>query len=92
MQPDALWRRLFARRRAYRAVFRDPVHGAVVLADLARFCHAIKTTHVPGDTHGTAQLEGRRQVWLRLQETLRLSDEQLEDIRRHAAQQEDDLA
>ena len=38
-----------------------------VLADLERFCHANSTTHVEGDSHGTAQLEGRRQVWLRIQ-------------------------
>ncbi len=56
------------------------VSGKVVLADLARFCHAHRTVHVIGDTHATAQLEGRRQVWLRIQEALRLTDEKLQEI------------
>ncbi len=45
-----------------------------VLADLRRFCHADTTTHVVGDTHGSAQLEGRRQVWLRIQMNLNASE------------------
>ncbi len=56
------------------------VSARIVLDDLARFCHANSTIHVPGDTHGTAQLEGRRQVWLRIQEALRLTDERLQEI------------
>ena len=54
--------------------------GAVVLADLARFCHANQTVHVSGDTHGTAQLEGRRQVWLRIKGLLRLTEEEIDAI------------
>lgn len=84
-----LLRRWTTRRRAYRRAFwstgRD---GEVVLADLARFCHATATTHVPGDPCGTAQLEGRRQVWLRIQEYLRLQDGELEELRRRAAHEE----
>ncbi len=56
------------------------VSGKVILQDLATFCHAYRTVHVIGDTHGTAQLEGRRQVWLRIQEALRLTDEKLQEI------------
>lgn len=44
----------------------------MVLADLARWCHADDTTLVPGDPHASASLEGRRQVWLRLQHNLSL--------------------
>lgn len=68
---------LFARRRAYQRKFDlvDP-DTHVVLADLAEFCHANKTTaHV--DERAAAMLEGRRQVWLRLQHHLRLSEEEL---------------
>lgn len=68
-----------ARRSAYREVFRGAAVD-VVLADLARFCHAQSTTHVVGDTHGSAQLEGRRQVWLRIRGYLALEDEQLEQL------------
>jgi len=51
--------------------------GAIVLADLARFCHAQKTTHIPGDPYGSAQLEGRRQVLLRIVETTGMSDAEM---------------
>jgi hypothetical protein len=46
----------------------------VVLADLATICRAFKTTHVIGDATGSAQLEGRRQVWLRIQEHIHADD------------------
>ena len=57
---------LLARAQAYREAFSGE-RASEVLADLERFCHANSTTHVEGDSHGTAQLEGRRQVWLRIQ-------------------------
>ncbi len=66
---------------AYRQMFRG-VSARIVLDDLSRFCHANKTVHVVGDTHGTAQLEGRRQVWLRIQQALNLSDDKLQEIAR----------
>lgn len=50
------------------------------MADLQGFCHARSTTHVEGDPCGTAQLEGRRQVWLRIQEALRLTEEDIEAV------------
>lgn len=81
------------RARAYRALFSpgddDAMNGPVgeVLEDLERFCSAKDTTFVPGDTHGTAQLEGRRQVWLRIQAYLELD---LSDTQRlMAAEMED---
>ncbi len=76
-------RNLLVRRDAYRQAFTGP-RGRVVLADLERFCHARTTTHVVGDTHGSAQLEGRRQVWLRIQAMLRLDEEDIEVIAREA--------
>jgi len=57
---------LLARSQAYKSIF-DGERATAVLDDLARFCHANSTTHVEGDSHGTSQLEGRRQVWLRIQ-------------------------
>ena len=57
---------ILARSQAYKSIF-DGERATAVLDDLARFCHANSTTHVEGDSHGTSQLEGRRQVWLRIQ-------------------------
>jgi len=64
-------------------VYRDTFKGESaeeVLQDLERFCHANATTHVEGDSHGTAQLEGRRQVWLRIHGYRRLSNDQISDL------------
>lgn len=61
----------------YRRVF-DPKSrdGEVVLTDLARFCRAHVTT-AHKDPIVAARLEGRREVWLHVQERLNLTDEQL---------------
>jgi len=72
-------------REAYRSVFqRKPtrVHIDALLADLADFCRANTSCVVVGkdghiDTHATALCEGRREVYLRIQATLNISDEQL---------------
>jgi len=61
---------------------------AIVLADLAKFCHAQDTTHVVGDSHGSAQLEGRRQVWLRIQSYLGLTDEQITRLNEQAIRED----
>ena len=61
---------------------RDYVHalmtpsGQRVLQDLAKFCRAETTTFDP-DPRIHAVLEGRREVWLRIQQHLRLTPEQL---------------
>ena len=66
------------RSRAYKVVFGDP-RAAIVLADLARFCRASDTCfHANPRVH--AALEGRREVWLRIQNHLRLTPEQLVEI------------
>lgn len=67
---------LLARSHAYKQTF-DGTNAKKILEDLERFCHANSTTHVEGDSHGTAQLEGRRQVWLRIQGYLNLRDSQV---------------
>jgi hypothetical protein len=72
-------------RDAYRAVFQTKpqrVHIDTLLADLAEFCRANTSCVVVGkdghiDTHATALVEGRREVYLRIQATLNISDEQL---------------
>jgi len=66
---------LATRRQAYVLTFTGPVPERV-LKDLARFCRARETTVHP-DEKMTYVLEGRREVWLRIQKHLQLSDEQL---------------
>lgn len=63
------------RRLAYVKTF-DSVYGAEVLFDLAKFCRAHESTFHP-DARAHAVAEGRREVWLRIQRHLKLSDEQL---------------
>lgn len=63
------------RRHAYRTTFKGPV-AEVVLQDLAKFCRAHQSTfHADPRAHAVA--EGRREVWLRIQNHLKLTDEQL---------------
>lgn len=71
---------LSRRASAYKQTFKSGESAKFVLADLAKFCHANSTTHVVGDTHGSAQLEGRRQVYLRIQQLAGLSDEDLQTL------------
>jgi hypothetical protein len=67
---------LFGRQIDYRRTFETP-HGEKVLADLAKFCRAHETTFRPDSDRASAVLEGRREVWLRIQVHLNLSSEQL---------------
>ena len=55
---------------------RDGESTRVVLADLANFCRADKSTfHVDQRMH--AVLEGRREVWLRIANHLHLDEDEL---------------
>jgi hypothetical protein len=79
--PKDVWNsaRIFLRNRrmAYLRIFNPESRDAqVVLADLATFCRADKTTFEP-DERLTAVLEGRRQVWLRINQHLKLDEETL---------------
>lgn len=81
------WQALLGRRaRAYKTVFKGPA-GRTVLADLRRFCGATRLSFQPGDPQATALREGRREVWLRIQGYLKLSDDDIyrlsEDMERH---------
>lgn len=63
------------RQQAYQQTFAGPV-AERVLADLARFCRAHKTTFHPDDrAHAVA--EGRREVWLRIQQHLKLNNDDI---------------
>lgn len=76
-----LFERFWNRRNNYRAAFNSEA-GMKVLADLREFCRADASCVVVSkdgkiDTHATVLAEGRREVWLRITETLNLTDEQL---------------
>lgn len=63
------------RKNAYQQMANQPA-GQQVLADLADFCRAYASCfHEDPRIH--ARLEGRRDVWLRIQAHLKLSDDQL---------------
>jgi len=66
------------RRQQYLQTF-DNEAGKEVLADLAKFCRANETTFHP-DPHVRCQLDGRREVWLRIANHLNLSDEELYEL------------
>lgn len=58
------------RKAAYQAL------GEVARKDLAKFCRANKTCW-DDDARMHAMLEGRREVWLRIQQHLELTPEEL---------------
>ncbi len=61
--------------RSYRLCFNSPA-GQAVLADLAPFCRAAETCfHADPRVH--AQLEGRREAWLRIQNFLHLTEDDI---------------
>lgn len=53
--------------------------GERVLVDLAKFCRAHETSF-HSDPRVNAVLEGRREVWLRIQHHLNLSNDKLWDL------------
>ncbi len=67
---------LRGRKRAYALAFGSPA-GQDVLIDLVRFCRAVETCVVPGDRDKSLMLAGRHEVWLRIQQHMHLSSEQL---------------
>ena len=69
-------RQVFAsRQQCYKQTFKGPV-AEEVLRDLARFCRANTSTfHEDARLHAVA--EGRREVWLRIQNHLQLSPDEL---------------
>lgn len=68
------------RKMAYHQVFnKENQFTKVVLNDLAKFCRANKSTfHTDDRMH--AVLEGRREVFLRIQQHLNLSEDELWQI------------
>jgi hypothetical protein len=65
----------WTRKRAFRIVFGGPA-GQMVMQDLLMFCRATETCF-DADPRKHAVLEGRREVWLRIQQHLQLTPDQL---------------
>lgn len=65
---------LAGRRQSYQ-VLKTP-RGQLALEDLAKFCRANESTFHP-DPRVHAVLEGRREVWLRIQQHINLPPEEL---------------
>lgn len=77
MTPDEALAFFAEKKKAYQSAFGQPPHGPMVLADLAIFCRARETCVVPGDRDRTYVLEGRREVFLRVQDFLERTPEEL---------------
>lgn len=73
---------LLNRKRAYQFTFNDEnIYARAVLKDLAKFCRAEQSAfHEDPRLH--ALIEGRREVWLRIQNYLNLSPDELWDLYR----------
>lgn len=67
------------RQSAYKKTFDNP-EGRKVLADLRRFCRATQPTADVNNTNATFLLEGRREVWVRIQAHLQLTDEDVYNL------------
>jgi len=66
------------RKRDYQLTFGSPA-GQEVMIDLAKFCRANETCFHP-DARLHAVAEGRREVWLRIQQHMNLTSTQLANI------------
>lgn len=75
---------LTSRKRSYQFTFQENnVYAQAVLADLAKFCRANKTTFHKDD-RASAVLQGRHEVWLRIQNYLNLSPDELWELYRRS--------
>ena len=66
---------LRTRGQAYRRTFKG-IYGERVLADLAKFCRANESTF-DKDPRVEGILQGRREVWLRIAQHLKLTEDEL---------------
>lgn len=84
-----LLERLRVRKVNYQLAFGSPA-GKEVLKDLTRFCRAYETCWHP-NARAQAMMEGRRQVFLRIEQHLNLSPSDLAAIYRVSVlEQEED--
>lgn len=71
---------LSTRKSAYQTTLSGPI-AEIVLQDLAQFCRAHESTFA-ADERTAGRLDGRREVWLRIQHHLQLTDDELWDLYR----------
>lgn len=64
------------RKRNFQLCFGSPA-GQEVLKDLVTFCRGAETFVVPGDRDRTYVLAGRLEVWLRIEQHMNLTPEEL---------------
>lgn len=77
---DTYLRVLHHKAFAYNRVFdRQSPYTETVLKDLAVFCRAHHSTFLP-DARAHAVLEGRREVWLKIQEYLQMTVEEIYEL------------
>lgn len=77
---DAIKRMIAGRQFAYQQVFdRNNKYTNTVLKDLAKFCRAYESTF-NADPRIHAVMEGRREVWLRLEEYLQLHVDEIYEL------------
>lgn len=68
---------VFGRQRSYQQTFNSQnPENVAVLSDLAKFCRAGESTF-HADPRAHALMEGRREVWLRIQNHLKMDSESL---------------
>lgn len=68
-----------ARKTAYLQTFNNGKASKAVLIDLAKFCRANESTFNK-DERLSLILEGRKEVWLRIQNYLNLTQDELFDL------------
>ncbi|MEE8240092.1 MAG: hypothetical protein V3R16_02390 [Nitrospirales bacterium] len=71
-------------RRAYEKCFTGSGDADIVLADLEHECLARIPTFDPGSVTVTAYNEGKRAIWLRIQNTLNMSADDIERLAERA--------
>jgi len=72
---------LTSRKQAYQFTFEKNIYTKAVLKDLSKFCRADVSTFSE-DPRLHALAEGRREVWLRIQNYLNLTPDELWDLYR----------
>ena len=90
-----IYDKLIGRRMAYRACFMGEdgklsQNGEIVMADLMKFCRSTKSTaqltaNGTIDPYATHLAEGRREVLIRIQSQLGISDMDLRDLAQQMA-------
>lgn len=70
---------IHSRKMSYERVFQKNRYTDEVLQDLAKFCRAHDTTYNP-DARMHALIEGRREVWLRIQNYLKLTNDEIYEL------------